>query len=104
MQSPVLAAKVEQWVEACLKCCLLNLSDKNEMVAAFVHRVARAFEHRQRIPKHWNAMLAKRPGGAAEAIFDPGREGDRGGLLLGLQDVHGKMFGFRQGFCAGRAL
>jgi hypothetical protein len=63
------------------------------MVAAVMDRVARAFEHRQRIQQHRHAMLADAPLGAPEAVLAAGREGDRGGLLAGLEHVDREMLG-----------
>src|SRR4030095_5187601 len=91
MQTAVAAAEEEQRVQPRLKGRLLYLADQDEMVTAVVDCVVTAFEYRKRVEQYGHAMFSHAPGRAAEPVLDPGRKGDRGRLLLGLQHVDREM-------------
>ena len=85
MQSPVAAAEVKQRIQPRFEGRLLHFADQDEMVASLMDGMARAFEYRERIHQYRYAVLAHAPRCAAKAVLDPGRESDRGWLLLGLE-------------------
>ena len=79
MEPAITATKIEQGVETWLERRLLHLADQDEMVASVVDRMVLALKHRQGVSKQRHAMLAQRPGRAAEAVLDPGPAAGRSG-------------------------
>src|SRR6476469_10027112 len=87
VQTAVAAAEIKQRVETGVEARLHHLTDQDVMVAAVIDRVILAFEYAQRLLEDWRSRFAGRPRGASEPVLDPRREGDRGRLLLRLEDI-----------------
>ena len=98
MQAAVFAAKIQKRIAPRLKPGALYLADEDDVIAAFMDSVARAFERRQRARQNRRAVKPRFPGRRAEPVLIPAGKADRGGLLTDVKDVYRKMRGCPEHF------